>query len=178
VVAGLWLVVAPGGALRVADRLNREFSISWLQRALDAPRATEHWIYRHHRVVGAALVLATAYFFWQLATAYSVSGLAALFADAAPAVVVDLLAAAFTAVLVLGNTAGLLLGVVIFVRPSALKSTEGWANRWIASDKAAEFLDRRDDRAEGYAHRYPRRVGIVMLAATLYIVLITLVILN
>ena len=145
---------------------------------VDAPRSTEPWIYHHHRIVGAALVLATAYFFWQLATDFSVAGLVALFSGAAPSVVIDLLAAAFTAVLVVGNAAGLLLGVVIFVRPSALKGTETWANRWIASDKAGEFLDRRDDRAEGLAHRYPRRVGVVMLAATLYVVLIALAVIN
>lgn len=177
-LAGLWLVLAPAGALRVANRLNREYSVSWLQRALDTPRHTEPWIYRHHRVVGVLLVVATSYFFWQLATDFSVSALAALFAGTMPPVALELLATVFTSILVIGNAAGLILGVVIFVRPSALKGTEGWANRWVASEKATEFLDRRNDRAEGYAHRYPRWVGAVILAATAYIVLIALAVLK
>lgn len=177
-LAGLWLVFAPSGALRLANRLNREYSIGWLQRALDAPRHTEPWIYRHHRIVGTVLVIATAYFFWQLATDFGAAALAAMFAGALPPVALKVLASAFTSILVLGNAAGLILGVVIFVRPSALKGTERWANRWVASDKAVEFLDRRDDRAEGYAHRYPRRVGLVILAATVYIALIALVVLK
>ncbi|MFN2301554.1 MAG: hypothetical protein ABR565_06710, partial [Gammaproteobacteria bacterium] len=53
-LAGVWLVAAPAAALRLAGRLNREFSIKWLQRALDAPRTTEPFIYRHHKVVGPA----------------------------------------------------------------------------------------------------------------------------
>lgn len=177
-LAGLWLVVAPASALRVANRLNREYSINWLQRALDTPRYTEPWIYRHHRIVGALLVVATSYFFWQLATDFSIEGLVALFAGTLPAIALEVLAKVFTSILVIGNAAGLILGVVIFVRPSALKGTESWANHWIASEKAVEFLDRRDDRAEGFAHRYPRRVGGVILAATVYIVLIALVVLK
>ncbi|MEX0899231.1 MAG: hypothetical protein WD081_00920 [Gammaproteobacteria bacterium] len=176
-IAGLWLLIAPARALAFANKLNREYSITWLQRALDTPRYTEPWIYRHHRVVGALLVLATAYFFWQLATEYSTAALAALFAGTLPPVVVDLVATVFTSVLVVGNAAGLVLGLVIFFRPSLLKGTEGWANRWIASEKATEFLDRRDNRPEGYAHQYPRRIGAIILAATTYIVLIILVVL-
>lgn len=177
-LAGLWLVLAPAGALRFANRLNREYSFAWLQRALDAPRHTEPWIYRHHRIVGALLVIATAFFFWRLATNYSTAALAALFAGTMPPIALEMLATAATSILVIGNAAGLILGVVIFVRPSALKGAEGWANRWVASDQAAEFLNRRDDRAEGYAHRYPRRVGLVILAAAVYIVLIALVVLK
>lgn len=174
-IAGLWLVLAPAAALSLAVKLNREWSIGWLQRALDAPRTSEPFVYRHHRVVGVLLVIATAYFFWQFITAYDHRALGALFAGALPAVVLEVLALAFTTVLVIGNAVGLALGFVIFFRPSLLKGAEGWANRWVgAPDAAAGVLDRRIDRPEGLAQRYPRRVGIVVLGATLYVVLMAL----
>lgn len=173
-LAGLWLVAAPRQALSLAQRLNREFSVSWVQRLLDAPRSSEPLIYRRHRVVGALLVVATAYFFWQYLTAFDRAALVALYAGSLPAVVLEILATAFTVILVLGNAVGLVLGFIIFFRPSLLKGAEGWANRWVAADRAVEVLDRRSDRPESFTSRYPRRVGAVILLATLYILLIAI----
>lgn len=171
-IAGVLLVLAPERALAFAARLNREYSVGWLQRLLDAPRTTEPWIYRSHRTVGSVLVIATAYFFLRLADGLSAETIALLFGRLGPEPVIDVLAWTAFVVLLAGNAIGLLIGVVVFVRPSALKSAEDWANRWIASDRATAVLDRSDDRAEGLVHRYPRRVGAVVIAASLYVAVI------
>ncbi len=177
-LAGLALVLAPGRALALAMKLNREFSVSWLQRLLDEPRRAEPLVYRNHKTVGVALVLATAYFFWRFMTDYDEAALVGLFAGTLPPVVLELLATVVTVVLVLGNVAGFVLGVVVFVRPSLLKGAESWANRWIASDRATEMLDRRIGGPENFAHRYPRRVGALILFAVTYIALIAAIIIK
>ena len=172
IAAGVMLVASPATALRLGERLNREFSIAWLQRALDEPRQTEPFIYRHHRAFGFALVLATLYFFWTFSTAYRVDTLAAMYAGVLPAAVLDILALVVTTVLVIGNALGFALGVTMLIRPSAIKRAEALANRWVDTDRAAAVLDRRVDRPEGLAHRYPRRIGVVILLASAYIVVI------
>ena len=172
VAAGIMLVAAPAAALRLGERLNREFSIAWLKHALDEPRQTEPFIYRHHRVFGFGLIVATGYFFWSFSTGYRVETLAAMYAGFMPTAVLDILAVVVTAVLVIGNALGFALGVTMLVRPSALKGAEALANRWVDTDRAAEILDRRVDRPEGFAHRYPRRIGVVILLASAYIAVI------
>jgi hypothetical protein len=169
---GLLLVLAPGRALKVGDFLSREWSFAWFQRALDEPRHSEPFIYRHHRIVGFLLLVATLYFFWTFATAYSTAALVALYEGYLPRSVLELLATALTWVLVIGNALGFALGVIMLLRPSALKGVEATANTWVDTDRAAEVLNRRDDRPEGVAHRYPRRIGATILLATLYVVLI------
>lgn len=172
-VAGALLVAAPGRALRVADRLNRERSFAWLQRALDAPRRTEPFIYRHFRVVAPLLLAGTVYFFWCFATGrYSAAALATIYNGLLPDALLAALANTVTVVLLIGNGLGFALGLVMLIRPSYLKRTEALANRWVDTGGAAELLNRRDDRAEGYARRYPRRIGIIILLATVYIALV------
>ncbi len=176
--AGLLLVISPQLALRIGDKLNREFSVGWLKRALDEPRHSEPFIYRHHRAVGLFLLVATTYFFWVFTTGYRTEALVAMFAGTLPTVVLELLATTTTVVLVIGNALGFALGIVMLVRPSALKRAEASANRWVDVDQAAEVLNRRVDRAEGFASQYPRRLGVVILAATAYVGLIAAVVLN
>lgn len=177
-VAGLVLVISPQLALQIGDKLNREFSVGWLKHALDAPRNSQPFIYRHHRIVGLFLLLATLYFFWVFATGYRTDALAAMFAGTLPPVVLELLATTATVVLVIGNALGLMLGVLMLTRPSALKRVEALANRWVDTDKAAEILDRRVDRPEGFASQYPRRLGLAILLATAYVGLIAMVVLK
>lgn len=170
--AGLLLVLAPQRALDLAARLNREFSVSWLQRALDEPRRSEPFFYRHHRIVGILLLVATLYFFWSVATSYDQAALAAMFEGWLPDIALEWLAGALTVVLVVGNGLGFALGCIMLLRPSLLKRPEELANRWVDTDRAAEMLNRRDDRPEGLAHRYPRRIGVIVLLAALYIALV------
>lgn len=170
-LAGLLLIFAPGWTLSIARYLNREYSFAWLLRALDAPRVTEPFIYRHHRVVGVFLTLGAAYLLKQLFTAVTAEAAAELWGGAMPPALALAVMQAFYWLFLIGGLAGFVLGIVIFVRPSALKPLERWSNSWLSTDKVTETLDRRDDRPEGLAHRHPRVVGLVIVAATLYIVL-------
>lgn len=177
-IAGILLVIAPGTALKLAARLNREFSIAWVQTALDAPRTAEPFIYRHHRIVGSLLTLATLYFFWQFFTSYRQQVLVDIYQGVLPIALLEALASTFTIVLVLGNSIGLVLGLVIVVRPSLLKGAESWANRWVGSEKVTDALDRKIGGPENLTHRYPRRVGLLILFAVVYILLIAAIVLK
>jgi hypothetical protein len=168
-VAGLMLAFAPAQALRFAEHLNREFSFGWLRRLLDEPRRADPFFYRHHYIVGVVLIAATLYFYWAYATSMDAAALAAIYAGQLPAVVLDILAGVLMTVLVIGNGLGFALGVVMLVRPSLLKPLETHANAWTDTDRASDKLNRRDNRPEGMAHRYPRRLGVIILVATVYI---------
>lgn len=174
ILVGLMLCFAPAVALRLGDKLNREWSFSWLHRALDTPRRTEPLIYRHHRIIGFMLVLATAYFFWSFVTVFSVDAVVTAYGGPLPDVVLEILAITLTSVLVIGNALGFALGIVLLVRPSALKGVERAANTWVDTDKASEVLNKRDDRPESMAQRHPRRVGLIILIAALYVLVVGL----
>lgn len=152
-LAGVLLLLAPAQMLRLADYLNREYSFNWLASILDQPRYIEPFIYRHHRVSGLILTVLTAYFLWRAGTAFI------------PPVVPP----TPYIILVVFNAMAFLLGVVIFTRPSLLKRTERTANRWLHTEALARLLDKRFDKPDRLARRYPRALGAVILVLVLYI---------
>lgn len=110
VIAGLGLLVAPA-------RLRRAYRESPLAR-FDRTVNMERFLYRHHRPFGL-LVAAGAGF-----SALTLVSLAELWsALQAPIGLMVLLVAA--------NAVALLLGLVIFFRPSLLKRPETIANQWL-----------------------------------------------
>lgn len=119
---GLWLLLRPaagpgGGRGQPAARAR-----------LTAPRWIERRIYRHHRVAGGVLAgLAWLVLGWLQFGLDRAAVLAAL-GGGMPATVA-LPVAVF--VIWLGSLAGLVAGVLMLLRPSALKPVEAVANRWI-----------------------------------------------
>lgn len=155
-LVGILLLLAPARMLRVADYLNREYSfINKLVRMLDRPHYIEPFIYRHHRVAGLVLAVFSGYFLWKAGTVFM------------PPIIHPIL----HGVLIAFNVIALLLGIEIFVRPSLLKRTERMANRWLSTEAVVDVLEKPINKPERLAHRYPRALGAVILAAVLYIVL-------
>lgn len=88
----------------------------WLA-PLHRPRRIERWVYRHHRATGVLITIGAGYALFVLIASRSDDGALPTGAWSVPIVGVELLA--------------MLFGVVVFFRPSLLKSLEGAANRWI-----------------------------------------------
>lgn len=93
---------------------------------LDHQWRIERLVYRHHRWSGLLIVAAACFFYWQAA---SVS----LLLSGPPPGPWGIL----WWVVVVGNGANLAIGVVIFARPSRLKSLERQANRWYSLDRTS-----------------------------------------
>jgi hypothetical protein len=88
----------------------------WLA-PLHRPRRIERWIYRHHRATGALITIGAGYALFALVASGDGAGPLPTGAWSVPIVGVELLA--------------MLFGMLVFFRPSLLKSLEGAANRWI-----------------------------------------------
>jgi len=90
----------------------------------------ERGFYRHHRVLGMAVVVGAIYILYFLMFAYSaqaVQGL--LLAGIADAVVRDTLAYVLQLLLFFGALLAFAVGILLAIRPSALKPLEQWAHR-------------------------------------------------
>ena len=125
-VAALFILIPKGSWQRVS-RLRRMLVEADLTTILDRRIAIERRVYRRHRIFGALVVVG------------ALSGLGLLVGiGSREPVVVSIVAALGTTgsnVLVASGVVLVLLilatGVVLMVRPSALKGLEGRANRWI-----------------------------------------------
>ena len=153
-VAGLTLLLAPRRALGSA--LGRMLVQADVTKLFDRRFVIERRFYRRHRVFGALVVvgaLAGASLLWALNTR-----------QAAAIALAKALGPSGMRVLALSSVVLILLvlvtGIVLFVRPSALKGTEARANQWF--DLGAPNST---DAVQRLVVRAPRVTGLLLLAA-------------
>ncbi|GIX22270.1 MAG: hypothetical protein KatS3mg121_1053 [Gammaproteobacteria bacterium] len=150
---GLVALLWPAALLRWNRRSAEKVSLplDWLDR----PIRVERWLYRRNRLAGALLLAAGAYLLWAVVRRLPGAPLPAGWREAL------LAGGALAAVL------GLTVGLVVLLRPSALKPLERWSNRWIELPTAA--LDRESDILERWVAAHTRLFGAIVLAAAVLI---------
>ncbi len=166
---GGFLLLAPASAIRLSRRLNRWVSTDGFFQILDKPRYHERFYYRWHKAVGMMLLLASLYIFYMMSFRTNISSAAAL----APIFnqnemnewLYEAMQLFFTGVGVLGA----IVGLVIFVRPSALKTLEAKANRWFKTEDTLKKLDSQYVIPENILPGNVRLFGSLVLLGGVYI---------
>lgn len=117
------LLVAGGGLLaRVASgRGPATMQPGATLDVLDRQWHLERRLYRHHRLVGIAIMGGAAFFIWQMLGQGLLSALSPAWQP-------------LWWTLLVGNALNMAIGAVLAIRPSRLKPVESLANRWIAVD--------------------------------------------
>lgn len=177
VLAGLALMVGIG-LLTVPHRMretmraaNQKYSLRRALKPVEIPRDADRLIYRHHRIVGALLAVASAFFLFVYLTESPQASYIEWFqrhfrSNAFSATLTGL--AGFLAIV---NLLAFILGVVLFVRPSALKPVERIANRWYSTRQATRALDREFETMDSAVMRHPRLTGGLIIVGAFYILL-------
>jgi hypothetical protein len=167
---GSMLAVLVGAGLLFAptqvDRINRYFA-QWIATqnigvAMDRPRSTERYIYRHHRVAGALVFVGSALVIYRFLLAPARERMALL---AAP----DMfgLLDAGIGFLVIGNVLAAAIGLMVFFRPSMLREFEDVANRWISTEQATRFFNRPQFLLDQFVLQHRRLFGAGFIVAGL-----------
>lgn len=169
IFVGVGMLVAPDRMRSTASASNQKYSLRKALKPLEIPRHTDRVIYRHHRIAGSLLALAAAAFLYVYLTdspQLQISGwLAARLGTAAFSSTL----AGLGGFLAVVNFLALLLGVVLAVRPSALKPLENVANLWVSTRQATRPLDKEYGQLDTLAWRMPRLTGIIILLAGSFI---------
>ena len=174
---GLALIIIPARILAWGNSVNRWISTANFFNSLDESRNYERIYYKHHRLVGGIFIVLTAISIYMLGFYSGISATADGFERLADTVFGQwLLKTGYFILLVLCLLA-LVAGLVIFFRPSMLKSLETWSNRWIDTQTRLVHLDDVHEIPMNIFPGKPRVFGCFVLAGALYIVYITGVIL-
>ena len=166
-VIGLWLLVAPFGFASFSDKINRWVSTRQAVHWLEAPRPIERFFYRRHKVFGVMLIVGAAFALYYLGFHYDAARMLAAFALPWTGTGVEAVTTALTGFLLFGNGMVLLIGVIVFLRPSLLKGIETASNRWVSTGETFDSLDSRNDFPDEVISHRPRLAGAVLLVAGL-----------
>lgn len=159
---GVLLLTSP----RILFRLNQRMSL-WIDtteqfRKLEEPHQSERMFYRHHKVVGALVTLGATLVLWRWVVAVPKASVA-VFALGRSSPHVNWLTPAIDTLIIALNSGVLLIGLVIALRPSALKNVEKTVNQWhrvpqaLPLDAVVTTLDK------GFV-LYPRLGGLLLIS--------------
>jgi hypothetical protein len=168
--AGALLLWQPQRLSAIGAVLNRWVSTRKLDTVLERSVTLEPWFYRHHRVVGTATLLASAYVIYfftiSLDGASAVKVLSQQFNW--PAVVVSVLLDALVLSLVLGALLAAFVSLYLTIRPSMLRGFEQGANRWLSLRRAMKPLEIPRQGVDELVFKHRRQAGILLVLGSLY----------
>lgn len=162
---GIGLIVFPMHTVAVNEYLSRWIDTDGIAAELNRPRWTERFFYRNHRLAGGLSSLGGAYVLYT----FLLTPLPRKISDV---MVDDLMGIwdSILAMLIIGNVLAVLIGALVFARPSLIREIEQAANRWISVDFISTFFNRMDLTVDQYVIRNKKVVGLFLALAGLYAV--------
>lgn len=159
-IVGATVAIRPDALDRLKAAFDKRMSMRSATRPLDIPRNVDRVFYRHHKAYGATVVALAIFMLYVLVFEGTLQW-QALFPDkyhVIGAIVVE----TARIVLWLASILALIVGTVVFVRPSALKDLEHTANRWVTPRRYTYSLEREYSGLDERLSRYPRAWGTVV----------------
>lgn len=169
-VVGALLLARPQALFALNARLSRWVDTRGAFRVLDEPHHLERFFYRHHRALGLVIVVGASYVLWRWAFHYERADLIALLGPRFVSRGLDWVPAALETTLVTLHGAILMIGALVFVRPSLLKGFERTANHW-QTGPATTPLDAVVGNLDGAFEGHPRVSGLLLVVSAFWCLL-------
>ena len=166
---GIIFLIAPAWAFSTSNKLNRWVSTKTLFDTLDKPRYQERWIYRHHCIFGIIIVLIACYVFYVFLIAIGMDAMVVKLTAFADSEFNKWLFEQVFYIFLGANMIALIIGLIILIRPSALKGFEERSNRWIETNEELARLDRNITTDLHLGN--PRLFGLAVVLGGIYIII-------
>lgn len=171
---GAGLVLIPDKVLALAGSLNRWISTKPFFDQINRPRYQERAFYRHHRLFGALIVVLSLISLYMLDLYIAPRDLVAQLIRLAETEFGKWLLVSLYYLLLICLVLALIIGIIVFIRPSLLKSLETWGNRWVDIDRTLEQLDEVHEIPPNILPGRPRWFGLFVLLGAAYMIYRTL----
>lgn len=170
IAVSLLLIFKPHLIERVNRVANRWISMRHISRWMDRSIRIERWCYRHHRPLGLLLTLGGAYilvyFGLRFDKAIALQSFSSLVSNKP---LLDSLLQALVLVELIGGVFALLVGLVVWLRPSLLRGMEKESNQWLSLRRATKVLDVQHDHVDLFIEGHAQRVGWLLLVGNIYL---------
>jgi hypothetical protein len=167
VLIGLGMLLKPERIAFLNQYFSRLNSANKLQERLDRPRWTEHFFYRHHRLVGSVLLTGAIFVLYVFLFG---SRTRRIYAAITP----DnwWLMDALMGALLVGSVLAALVGSIVLAKPSLLREIEKSANRWISTGGVVKYLDDMRNFFDLQLLRHRKITGVFAIIGDLYILIV------
>ncbi len=162
--AGVWALVSP----HTFVKLNRSSGHNIKLQCIDSelPNKThfvDGVIYRFHYVMGLAMMLVSAIALYIGLFVLDQNMLLQGDSSNASTFLNQLLISVAIMLTHVAGLAGLSIGMIVFIRPSALKTVEMWGNRWVSCNRLFSYAERNIMFFDRWVERHTRLYGLTVL---------------
>ena len=155
-IFGLTLIFMPATALKLNVKSKHNLIKS------------EPFFYRHAKTNGGILILGSLFIFYTLLT-FNFDMLIPHTPEQVSPFVYSWLSQAGQLFFFIGSTFILIFGLIVFIRPSLIKTFEATANRWLSAPSIFSFLNPNRSTSKQWLSAYPRILGIFFTLFALFI---------
>ena len=166
---GLCIMLIPERMIRLSLKLNQWISTENFFNRLDEQRHGERFFYRHHVIFGIFLVIAAVYIFYAFMFSFDPAKVSiSLFSSHSTN---QWLLQSLIFINLSFSILIFIIGVIVVIRPSLLKSFETVMNRWIVVDESLKRLDVQMKLPDTIFSRRPRLMGFLIVIGSIYILI-------
>jgi hypothetical protein len=161
---GLGLLFAPERFARINAFWSRWIDTRRFESAMDRPRWTERFFYRHHRVVGIVMSIASWFVLYHFLLTPNIRRyVARVTTDVAG------LLDAGVSIVVIGAVWGATIGLILTFKPSLIRDIEASANKWVSTDRMGQKVNEIHMRIDPFVLHHRKIFGIIMIAAAMIV---------
>jgi hypothetical protein len=166
VLVGAGMLLKPERMAFLNQYFSRWVSMDKIGEQLDRPRWTERSFYRHHRLVGAILIIGAIFVLYIFLFRFNVRRISAVTAPGNWE-----LLDALVGMLLVGSVLAALVGIIVLARPSLLRDIEKSINRWIPVEPAVKLFDSMRYSFDQHILRHRKIAGVLMVVGNLGILM-------
>ncbi len=167
ILLGVTILLKPGRVALLNELFSRWIGPHKLKEQLDRPRWIERYVYRHHRIAGAFLFLGALFVFFVFSLGQEERRLAAMLPAA-----IRWLWDVLRLMILVGSVLGVIVGNLVFIRPSLLRDFEKSSNRWVSTEKAMNTFDVVHGSFDRQVLRYSKAAGAFMVLGGAYVLIV------
>lgn len=146
---------------------SRWVSPDKIDEQLNRPRWIERYFYRHHRLVGATLLIGATFVLYAFLFGHNMRRVSAVMASGGWG-----LWEALVGILLIGSVLAAFVGLIVLTRPSLLREIEKSSNRWISTQGMVKLFDGMHYSFDLQFLRYRKTAGVLMILGGLYILIV------
>lgn len=145
---------------------SRWVSADEVTEQLDRPRWIERYFYRHHRLVGATLLIGAIFILYTFLFNHNMRKVSAVMSSGSWG-----LWDALVGMLLIGSVLAALVSLIVLTRPSLLREFEKSSNRWISTQGMVKLFDGMHHSFDLQILRHRKTAGVLMILGGLYILM-------
>jgi hypothetical protein len=167
---GLGFCMFPEKMFQIAKKMNKWIVTDHFFHSINKPRYKESYFYRHHRLFGTVIIIFSCFSLYILTLYLGVESINHILVRLADTRFEKWLFVTSYYLLLCAIILAVIFGIIMFIRPSVLKSFEKWSNHWIDTDTPLKALDKQSNLPDKILPGNPRIFGLFVIIGSIYII--------